>query len=115
MMALIAKWATHEGANLEPPHLVQWENGTPATQEDYRKHLDDTHVWIINSPGSIERRSFPDIVADIRYDTVSGAWAINGQSVEPALLTLTNADATDDQIMEELYTFPVIYRARIHR
>jgi len=115
MMALIAKWATHEGATLEPPHLVQWEDGTPATQDDYRKHLADTHTWIIKSPSGIERRIFPDIIADVRYDAVGGTWAIGGQGVEPAALSLTNPDATDDQIVEELYAFPIIYRAQIHR
>jgi len=114
-MALIARWATHEGATLEPPHLVQWEDGTPATKEDYRKHIEDTHTWIVKSPSSIERHIFPDIVADVHYDTVAGTWGISGQGVEPALLMLKNPSATDDQIMEELYTFPVIYRARVHR
>ena len=115
MKTLIARWATHEDATLEPPHLVYWQDGTPATHEDYRNHLDDTHTWIITPLSSIERRIFPDIVADVRYDTVAGNWAISGQGVEPAGLFLTNPDATDDQILEELYTFPIIYRHRIHR
>jgi len=115
MKALIATWAMHDGATLEPPHLVQWEDGTPATHEDYRKYIDSTHTSIVKSPGIIERRIFPDIVADVRYDAVAGTWAIGGQGVEPASLSITNPDADDDQIVEELYTFPIIYRARIHR
>jgi hypothetical protein len=115
MTALIARWATHEGATLEPPHLVHWEDGTPATHEDYRKHIDDTHTWTVKSPSIIERRSFPDIVANVRYDAFAGTWAISGQGVRPAALTLQSPNATDDQILDELYTFPIVYRARIHR
>ena len=63
----------------------------------------------------IERHIFPDIVADVHYDTVTGACGISGQGVEPALLMLKNPSATDDQIMEELYMFPIINRAHIHR
>lgn len=115
MMALIAKWATYQGATLQPPHLVQWEDGTPATPEDYRKHIGDTHMWVIKSTTCIERRIFPDVVADVHYDACAGTWAITGKGVQPATLALRNPNATDDQIVEELYTFPVVYRVRIHR
>jgi hypothetical protein len=107
--------ATQEGATLEPPHLIQWEDGTPATHDDYRKYLDDTHTWAVKSPSMVERRIFPDIVADVRYDALAGVWAISGQGIDPVLLTLKNPNATDAQILEELYTLPTIYRARIHR
>lgn len=115
MLSLIAKWATHEGATLGPPHLVQWEDGTPATQDDYRKHMDDTHTWIVRSPSTIERRIFPDIVADVSYDAVTGTWVLNGPGITPASLDLKDPGATDDQLLTEIYTFPIIYRARIRR
>jgi hypothetical protein len=94
---------------------VQWEGGTPATHEDYWKHIDDTHTWVVKSPSTIERRIFPDIVADVRFDALAEVWAISGPGIEPASLTLKNPNAIDDQIVEELYTLPTIYRARIHR
>ncbi len=115
MITLIAQWATHEGATLEPPNLVLWEDGTPATPADYKKHIDDTHAWILKSPDIIERHIFPDIVADVRYDYLVGAWVVSVHGVETATLTLKDPNATDDEIREELFTFPVIYRARIHR
>jgi hypothetical protein len=115
MMTLIARWVTNEDATLEPPTVLQWEDGTPATQDDYLKHLSDTHAWVITPLLGIERRAYPNIVADVRFDGAAGSWVISGQEVIPASLELPDRDATDDQILAELYTYPVIYRARIHR
>lgn len=114
MMALIARWPT-EDAMLESPSVVRWEDGSPATLEDYHKHLVDTHTWVLDSRGGIEQRIFPDIVADVRYDPLAGVWGLSGQSVQPAALSLTDPNATDEQIVAELYTFPLTYCARIHR
>jgi len=115
MKTLIARWVTNEDATIEPPHMLQWADGTPATLADYRKHLDDTHKWILHPPSIIERHVFPDIVADVRYDAAAGVWAVGGDGVQSAALGLNDPNAADDEILEELYTFPVIYRARIHR
>jgi hypothetical protein len=115
MMTLIARWATHEGSTLEPPHLVQWEDGTPATHDDYQKQIDSTHTWAVKSPGIIERRIFPDVVADVRFDALAGTGVLSAPGITPTSLDLTDQGATDDQITTELYTFPVIFRARIHR
>jgi hypothetical protein len=115
MRVLVARWVTNEDTTLEPPTVLQWEDGTPATQYDYRKHMTDTHRWTIKFPNCIEQQIYPDIVADVHYDVFAGTWAISGQAVTPASLELENRAATDDQILAELYTFPIIYRARIHR
>ena len=115
MMALIARWLRQEDTTLKTPHMVFWEDGTLATHDDYQKHLDDTHTWISNSPSGVELRIFPDIVADVRYDIWAGVWALSGESVRPAALSITDPNATCDQIVAELYTFPIVYRARIHR
>jgi hypothetical protein len=114
-MRLIARWATDGNSTLEPPSLIWWADGTPATQEDYKRHLDDTHAWVITPLMSIERRVYPEIVADVRYDASAESWTIGGDGITPASLELPDRNATDDQILTELYTFPIIYRARIHR
>jgi hypothetical protein len=112
---LTARWATDGNSTLEPPSLIWWTDGTPATQADYHKHLSDTHTWVITPLMSIERRVYPDIVADVRYDAPAGSWTISGNEVTPASLELADPHSTDDDIMAELYTFTTVYRVRIHR
>jgi hypothetical protein len=76
MLALIAKWKTNDDVTYELPDLVQWEDGTPATYDDYFKHLGDTHTWLSNPQDGLEWRGYPDIVADNpqrrRYPTRGG-------------------------------------------
>ncbi|MGC1360567.1 MAG: hypothetical protein WA826_05285, partial [Silvibacterium sp.] len=67
----------------------------------YRNHIEDTNTWILQPPSIIERHISPDMVADVRYDAVAGAWAISGQGGDPAELTLKNPNATDDQIKRD--------------
>jgi hypothetical protein len=115
MRVLVARWATDGNATLQPPALLWWSDGTPATLDHYEHHLSDTHSWVIMPPSGIERRTFPDIVADVRYCDATGSWVTSGEGVWSASLELPDRNATDDQILEALYTFPIIYRARIHR
>jgi hypothetical protein len=115
MQMLIARWATDGNSTLEPPSLMWWDNGSPATLGDYQKHLSDTHTWVITPLLGIERRTFPDVVAEVKYEDSVESWVVSGQGVVPASLELVDRSATDDQILEELYTFRIIYRARIHR
>jgi hypothetical protein len=44
MTALIARRNTSPDATFEPPSFLRWEDGSPATQEDYRKHS-RTHMY----------------------------------------------------------------------
>jgi hypothetical protein len=115
MRMLTARWATDGNSTLEPPSLLWWADGTPATQDEYWTHLSDTHSWVIMPPTGIERRTFPDIVADVRYCEAAASWVLEGDGIKSASLELPDRSATDDQIRQELYTLPVIYRARIHR
>lgn len=114
MKALIAKWLIPSDVTNNLPNVVEWEDGSLASVEDYQRHLGDTHIWIRN-PLGLELRVFPEIVADVRYDVLAGIWGLTGAGVEPASLSLTDRNAPDDEIIAELYTFPLIYRVRIHR
>jgi hypothetical protein len=114
MKALIAKWTDPEDAIHRDPSVIQWEDGSPATLDDYNARIDDTHI-IIHRPQGVELRMFPDIVAEVRYDSMTGVWGVTGLGIPPFALSLTDRDATDFQILGELYEFPIVYRVRIHR
>ena len=114
-MKLIARWNGRNRNTNRLPDEVLWENGRRASLDDYRRHLDCTFWMVDVAPTCTEQHFAPDIVADVRYDHFAGHWAVNGDGVEPAGLLLTDPNAPDEQIIAELFTFPVIYRARIHR
>ncbi len=114
-MALVAKWTPKQDSCHEPPNSVKWEDGTLATQNDYFEHLTDTYRCVADPTGAIEMHIFPGVVADVRFDEVAGGWAVSGPSVISVALGLTDPTASDSQIIAELFTFPVVYRAQIHR
>jgi hypothetical protein len=114
-MKLIARWNGRNRNMNRLPDEVLWENGRRASLDDYRRHLDCTSRMVDTVPGCMEQHFEPDIVADVRYDHFAGQWAISGDGVEPTGLQLTDPNAPDEQIIAELFTFPVVYRARIHR
>ncbi|MGC1784734.1 MAG: hypothetical protein WA708_19615 [Acidobacteriaceae bacterium] len=97
------------------PNSLTWEDGTPATVHDFARHQLDTHTLRSGRNGEIEQHFFPDIVAEVEYDWIAKDWIVKGPGVTTTALELPNPDATDDQITAELYTFPIVYRARIVR
>jgi hypothetical protein len=111
---LIARWRPEQDCSLDLPHTVYWSDGSPATTEDYLTHLLDTHTLSSDTDG-IKLHMFPDVVADVHYDRTSRAWVVSGVGVKPAVLNISDRSATDDSILAELYTWPIVYRARIHR
>ena len=114
-MKLIARWYGNNPDMNTPPDEVWWGSGARATLADYCQHLDDTSRIVDSPPHYVDRHFDPDIVADVRFDSHAGHWALSGVGVEPEALFLTDPNASDQQIIAELFTFPVIYRARIHR
>lgn len=87
----------------------------PATRQDYLDHLDDTHELFEGPDDNLERRIYPSIVADVRYDGYFRMWFLVAPNQEPISLDLPDVGATDDQITAALYEFPRVYRARIWR
>jgi hypothetical protein len=114
-MKLIASWTKDQDASMDEPHLVKWGDGTPATLEDYKKHLLDTHTIRFDGSGRIERHTFPDLVAEVSFDRAANDWVVRGPGVATAALELNDANAKDEEIVAELYTFPIVYRVRILR
>jgi hypothetical protein len=113
--ALIAKWTTNQDPSIEQPSSVCWEDGSPATHDDYLRHVPDTHMLVGDCEDGMEVRMFPGIVADVRYDHSAQTWAVGGVGVTPAALDLTDPNAPDDQIIAALYTLPIVYRSNICR
>lgn len=111
---LIARWKREQDIMIDPPHEVIWANGNPAQLKDYLDHMTDTHAWIPGSEG-VELYMLPHIVADVRYDPIAGRWMMDGVGLTCVPLDIADADAPDDEIVAELYTRLVVYKARIHR
>lgn len=114
-LALVSSWTPSQDPTVDPPAFVRWEDGSPGTITDYISHLDDTHKWVVDASEGIQRICYPSLTALVKFDDVAGVWAVSGRGVTPAALDLTDPDAPDDQIIAELYTFPMVYRAQIVR
>jgi hypothetical protein len=114
-LILIASWARDQDFSVEDPRSVRWEDGSPATLNDYHEHLLDTQKVINEGDGDIELHMFPSIVAEVSFDTSVKAWVVTGRGVIPATLDVTDPQAKDDQIIADLSTFPIVYRAVIKR
>ena len=109
---LIAGWTLDQNPSIDPPHKVRWSNGSPATHNDYLTHPVDTYRWIDGIDG-MELHMFLNIIADVRCDDFARIWIVSGVGVTSAALDLTDPKAPDDQIRAELYTYPIVYQARI--
>jgi len=114
-MKLVAAWGQGQGADAEGPTSVVWENGEQATWEDYRRHELDTHFWFENGRGEMERHMFPDIVAEVAFDSTVLDWVVTGEGVDAAALDVKDPDVPDSEIIAALFTFPTYYRVTIHR
>lgn len=114
MLTLIAKWNLKQDPAVDAPTHVYWEDGRPATQQDYRTHQFDTHELVVTSEG-VEMRMYSELVADVRYDSYAQMWFVVPPGEEPVSLDLSDFRATDEEITAALYQLPVIYRCVIHR
>lgn len=114
-MDLIARWTQYQDASMELPNSVTWADGTPATIDDFERHQFDTHTLEFDRAGRGEQRIFPEIVATVPFDPLVMDWVVTGLGVVTTALDLHNPNAKDDEILSELYTFPMIYRATIVR
>lgn len=112
---LIAKWTVDQDPCVDPPATVCWKDGNPATINDYVVHSIDTHHLSVDENGCMKCEMHPDIVVDLSWDKFAASWAVSGEGIEPFALQLSDQDATDAEIIGELYLFPVVYKAIIHR
>ncbi|NYF53921.1 hypothetical protein [Tunturiibacter gelidoferens] len=112
---LIAKWTMKQAPRLKEPYSVGWEDGSPATLQDYRKHAEDTYSLVSNRAQGFQEHIFPGIVGEVRFETNVGDWVVRGPGVVTAALDVKNPDAPDDEIYAAIATFPVVYKVRIIR
>lgn len=78
--ALIAGWAFGQDPSSDTPNAVRWDDGSPATHNDYLTHIVGTHKWVSATNGR-ELHMFPDVIADVRFDDFARAWVVSGIGV----------------------------------
>jgi hypothetical protein len=100
---------------MDQPSSVKWGDGTVATLDDFSAHQLDTHTFRFDGSNSLERHMFPEIVAEVTFDRAVKDWVVRGPGVTTVGLELNDPNARDEEIMAELYTFPIVYRANIVR
>jgi hypothetical protein len=113
-MRLFVKWARGQDPACDDPAEIQWGNGRRATLADYIHHLVDTSIATVQD-GSLTCTFFPDLIADVRFDEDLSRWVCQPPDQPRVILELSGRDIGDDQIIAELYTYPIVYRAAIHR
>jgi hypothetical protein len=114
-MRLTARWQKDQDTTMEEPCWIRWGDGTAATLDDYRKHQLDTHTLRFEDPDCIQLDMYPDIVAEVMFDRDARDWVVRGPGVATVGLELHDPNAKDEQIIAELYSFPLVYRANIVR
>src|SRR5690348_11802114 len=95
---LVASLRKEQAPLVDPPEVVTWADGSPATMEDYNEHLSDTFSWDIDSADGPRRIIRPFQVATARFDLIAGVWVIGGHGVPRAVLDITTPHATDQEI-----------------
>ena len=114
-MNLLAYWHLNDNPGNHEPYAVYFDDGTPASIEEYRKHIDDTHEASLDRPGRIVHRIYPGVVGGVRWCCHARDWKVTGSQIVPFYLELHDPDASDSRIIAELYTFPTVYRCEIIR
>ena len=67
-MRLIASWTSDQEPGTEMPTTLKWEDGTPATLDDFAQHQLDTRTLVAGRDGGMEQHFFPDVFAEIVFD-----------------------------------------------
>jgi len=76
------------------------------------RHQGATHEIFVHAD-RFEWQMFPQTIADLAFDSES--WIVTVDGVACGQLELKGSQATDDEIVAELYTSPLVYQARIIR
>ena len=115
LMNLIAYSTQDQDPAVENPYAVYWEDGTDATLFDFHHNTFATHENILDFPGRIARRIYPNVIAGMRWDYDIRDWRVSGTGVIPFYLKLYDVDACDHELQGELQLHPVVYRCVIIR
>jgi hypothetical protein len=71
---LLASWSESQDPTVDPPTNVKWEEGTPASIQDYLAHLDDTYRWDDSDKQQIAEAYH---LGEIPFDLVLPDWDFN--------------------------------------
>ncbi|HUN85972.1 MAG TPA: hypothetical protein VMU48_16455 [Terracidiphilus sp.] len=111
---LIARWRYGQ-TPYGIPDRVFWDDGSPATLEEYWAHELDTQECIRGAKGGVEVHIYPEIIADLSFDPVIGSWVLGGPGVSPAVLDEPDPEISDEMLLAALCRLPTFYRTRVHR
>jgi len=64
---LIATWLSSQQPGFDLPDAAFWEDGSPATEDDYFEHRRDTRIRVATKCGGSKWLLFPDVVAEAFY------------------------------------------------
>jgi hypothetical protein len=114
-MKLLVYWGFDDAADLQIPKEVKWEDGTPATLEDYYRNESATQTDKQTEDGLVTVL-FPDVIAVTRYDTARGCWILEDpEAGDPMILEITDPNATDELLKHHLSSYPVAYKSTFDR
>lgn len=113
-MKLLVYWGHDDEADLQVPKNVMWEDGTPATLDDYYRNQCATQTSESTDKGMVTVL-FPEVVATARYDVAKGHWVLQAPTGGPVDLEQTDPDASDETLKWEISCYPVVYRTTFDR
>jgi len=112
-MRLLVYWGSKEEADFQTPREVKWEDGSPATFEDYYRNQLATQSVHPTEKG-LATVLCPEIVATARFDETKGHWVLHcdGGTMN---LDISDPNASDADLDAHLATYPVIYQSTFDR
>jgi hypothetical protein len=111
---LIVFWGPENEADYQTPNEVKWEDGTPATLEDYRKHQSSTRTSQLTDRGHATVL-FPDVSSVTRFDVPKGHWVVEASNGDVLDLLEADPNASDQTLLKEISMNPVIYQTTVDR
>ena len=91
----------------------KWEDGSPATLEDYYKNQFATQSAHPSEKGLVTVLE-PDLVAVTRFDFNLGHWVLYSEK-DVVDLDITDPNVSDADLNTHLATYPVIFRSTFDR
>lgn len=112
-MRLLVYWGREEEADFQTPKEVKWEDGSPATFEDYYKNQLATQSVHPTEKGLVTVLC-PDVVACTRFDVAKGRWVLHTERGHMDL-DISDPSTSDADLDAHLATYPVIYQSTFDR
>ena len=92
-MRLLVFWGSKEEADFQTPKEVKWEDGSPATLEDYYRNQLATQSAHPTEKGLVTVLD-PDLVAVTRFDCSLGHWVLYSEK------DVVDLDITDPNVSD---------------